>query len=128
MRVVPGRAPEPPQAERARRQGGGCSSPLDGPQAERRDGPARAGAPRRLAQLRPLGGEDGLLGHFHAAAFGFRPIQRGKISLKDTVTALFESDEPMTVLHLLRDDRPSGAGESEFIRGACWIGRLTSEA
>jgi hypothetical protein len=37
------------------------------------------------------------------------------------VTSLFEHEQLLGVLHLLHDDRGSaGAGESEFIRGACW--------
>ena len=45
---------------------------------------------------------------------------------------LFEVQALENVLHLLGDDRAiAGAGQSEFIRGACWIGpirEITSEA
>ena len=76
-------------------------------------------------QLRPLGGSKKLLGHFHAAAFSFRPFQKGRIDLRETVTALFETEQLLGVLHLLHDDRgAAGAGQSEFIRGACWIGPI----
>ena len=62
------------------------------------------------------------VGHLHAAAFRFRPIQKGSIDLGETVAELFEPNQLMGVLHLLHDDRgAAGAGESEFIRGACWI-------
>jgi anti-anti-sigma factor len=75
------------------------------------------------AQLRPLG--DGVTGHIHAAAFRFRPIQKGFIDLGDTVARLFEPDQLMGVLHLLNDDRgASGAGETELVRGACWIAKV----
>jgi anti-anti-sigma factor len=75
------------------------------------------------AQLRPMGA--GCVGHVHAAAFHFRPIKKGRIDLGETVSGLFEPDQLMGVLHLLNDDRPGGAGESEFVRGACWIAPLS---
>jgi anti-anti-sigma factor len=76
------------------------------------------------AQLRPIGGN--CFGHLHAAAFPFRPLKKGLIGLSDAVTPLFEPEALLGVLHLLSDDRGAGgAGESEFIRGACWIGPLT---
>jgi hypothetical protein len=72
------------------------------------------------AQLRPIG--ERCLGHLHAAAFRFRPIRKGAIEFAETVTSLFESEPLLGVLHLLHDDRgAAGAGESEFVRGACWI-------
>ena len=64
-------------------------------------------------------------GHFHAAAFSYHPLQNGKIDLKTTVRKLFERESVEDVLHLLSDDRfIAGAGESEFNRGACWIGPI----
>ena len=72
--------------------------------------------------LRPLG-TVGPMGHFHAAAFSYRPLQRGSIDLKATVTTLFETETLQGVLHLLTDDRvAAGPQQSEFVRGACWIG------
>ena len=73
--------------------------------------------------LRPVGAEALPLGHFHAAAFSYRPIKKGTLDLKATVTTLFETETLQGVLHLLADDREkSGAQQSEFVRGACWIG------
>jgi len=70
--------------------------------------------------LRPLGAD--LLGHFHAASFPYRPLQKGRIDLKTSVAGLFESFNLQAVLHLLADPREFiGAGESEFLRGAVWI-------
>ena len=84
----------------------------------------RGGAVAHASCVRLLGGE-GLSGHVHAAAFPFRPLRKGDIDLKDTVTSLFEHEPLLGVLHLLHDDRgPAGAGESEFIRGACWVGPI----
>ena len=76
--------------------------------------------------LRPLGAAPGPFGHFHAAAFSYRPLQKGEIDLKSTVAALFESENLQGVLHLLTDNRQAaGAQQSEFVRGACWIGALS---
>jgi hypothetical protein len=78
------------------------------------------------AVLRPLGPKPDLMGHFHAAAFTYRPVQKGEIDLKDTVRSLFETQSLQGVLHLLGDDRSiAGAGESEFVRGAFWVGPIT---
>ncbi len=75
--------------------------------------------------LRPLG-RGGLQGHFHAASFPYRPLQKGAIDLAASVTALFEAHNLQAVLHLLTDSREfSGAGESEFLRGALWISPAT---
>jgi anti-anti-sigma factor len=74
-------------------------------------------------QLRPLGDSPDLFGHFHAAAFSFGPVKRGRIDLKETVANLFETESLLGVLHLLNDTREvAGIGQSEFIRGACWTG------
>jgi anti-anti-sigma factor len=71
-------------------------------------------------QLRPIAPD--AVGHVHAAAFRFRPIQKGSIDLAETVAELFEPNQLMGVMHLINDDRgAAGAGESELIRGACWI-------
>jgi len=73
--------------------------------------------------LRPLGAEAWPAGHFHAAAFSYRPLKKGSIDLNATVTTLFETETLQGVLHLLSDDREAaGAQQSEFVRGACWIG------
>src|SRR5262245_60782886 len=39
--------------------------------------------------LRPLAA-DGAAGHFHAAAFSYRPLPRGRLELRETVVSLFE--------------------------------------
>jgi anti-anti-sigma factor len=73
--------------------------------------------------LRPLGAEAWPLGHFHAAAFSYRPLKKGSIDMKATVTTLFERETLQGVLHLLADGREAaGQQQSEFVRGACWIG------
>jgi len=88
----------------------------------------RGGAAGRVPCVRPLG-TDGLTGHVHAAAFPFRPLRKGEIDLTETVTSLFEHEQLLGVLHLLHDDRgAAGAGESEFIRGACWVGPIDASS
>jgi anti-anti-sigma factor len=78
------------------------------------------------AELRPMGPR--AIGHVHAAAFAFKPITKGVIEIGATVTSLFEPDRLQGVLHLLHDDRAAaGSGESQLVRGACWVGPLASE-
>ena len=80
---------------------------------------AARGASLRL--LKPLVRSGKLHGHFHAAAFPYRPLRKGRVELAATVRPLFESGQVLGLLHLLNDWRPaSGAGESRFLRGACW--------
>ena len=75
--------------------------------------------------VRPLAKESKTAGHFHAAAFGYRPLQKGKLELRSTVRSLFEAGGLQGVLHLLADDREiAGGGESELLRGACWVGPI----
>lgn len=75
--------------------------------------------------LRPLDEEGELAGHFHAALFPHRPVQRGRVELAPTIRSVFQSHAITSVLHLLNDTRlASGCGESEFLRGACWIAPL----
>lgn len=82
----------------------------------------RAQAGELSSLLRPLGSDSWPAGHFHAAAFSYRRLQKGRIDLNPTVTTLFEAETLQGILHLLNDDRPIvGTGQSEFVRGACWV-------
>ncbi len=77
--------------------------------------------------LKPLVRSGELCGHFHAAAFPYRPIRKGRVDLTESVQALFESERVLGVLHLLNDWRDaSGAGESQLLRGACWCAPLVT--
>jgi anti-anti-sigma factor len=80
--------------------------------------------------LRPIGRKpQSPAGHFHAAAFSYRAFEKGRLDLQRTVASLFEAERLEGVLHLLADDREiSGVGESEFVRGACWIGPVAAIA
>ncbi len=72
--------------------------------------------------LRPLAPESQLLGHLHAATFHYKPLQKGRIDLHESVNDLFAGNALQSVLHLLSDPRGiNGAGESEFYRGAVWL-------
>lgn len=78
-----------------------------------------------LPWLRPLGGESGLYGHLHAAAFSYHPLPRGPLALGSVIDGLFGQQSLKGMLHLLSDDRAiQGAGESEFYRGVCWVGPI----
>ena len=84
----------------------------------------RALNPRLLKPLLPSGE---VCGHFHAAAFPYRPLRKGKVGLAESVQPLFESEHVLGVLHLLNDWRDAnGAGESRFLRGACWCAPLVT--
>lgn len=86
---------------------------------------AKGDDPRLAAFIRPLGGETGLSGHIHAAAFSYRALPDGLLDLSTTVTNLLETQSLQGVLHLINDSRGiSGIGESHFIRGALWAGPL----
>lgn len=77
-------------------------------------------------QFRPLRETGDLQGHFHAAAFPFRPIRKGRVDLNEIIAPLFENEHVIGLLHLVNDWRkPNGAGESHFLRGACWCSPLT---
>ncbi len=89
-------------------------------------GVAARSAPGEVAPLlRVFGPTAGPAGHLHAAVFSYRPLKKGELDLAETVRGLFESETPRTLLHLLHDDRArSGAGQSEFVQGVCWIGTI----
>jgi hypothetical protein len=76
--------------------------------------------------VRPLKRDSSLAGHFHAAVFGYRPLRKGYIEMEESVKHLFDGGGLHSVLHLLADDRAgSGTGETEFTRGACWVGPIS---
>jgi len=89
---------------------------------------ARSASEPLASMLRRTGSEASPMGHFHAAAFSYRPLKKGDIDLKATVSTLFETETLQGVLHLLTDDRDAaGAQQSEFIRGACWISAVSEK-
>ncbi len=86
---------------------------------------ARSATSELAPMLRPLAGGTGPRGHFHAASFSYRPLKKGRIEMVPTVRSLFEAETLHGVLHLLGDDREAAVRQSEFVRGACWIGPIS---
>ncbi|HYL30246.1 MAG TPA: STAS domain-containing protein [Gemmatimonadales bacterium] len=87
---------------------------------------SRAPDPALAPALRPLGDSPGLVGHFHAVAFTYRPVPQRTVALRVLVTKLFTQQRVRGLLHLLSDDRGgAGAGESNFRRGLCWAAPVT---
>lgn len=84
-------------------------------------GLATSAAPEPLRPfVRPI--STALEGHFHAAVFNYRPLQKGRLEMKSAIHSLFDAGGLLAVMHLLSDDRHlSGGGESELLRGACWV-------
>jgi anti-anti-sigma factor len=75
--------------------------------------------------LRPLGQSE-LAGHFHAAAFSYRPVKKRELDLRAATAALFEAETPHALLHLLDDNREIiGAGQSRLAAGTCWMGPIS---
>ncbi len=75
--------------------------------------------------MRPMKTDAALMAHIHGALFPYRPVQRGELPYAKTVAEIFKNSTPSTVLHLMADTRPfEGVGESDLLRGACWMGPL----
>src|SRR6059036_843033 len=81
--------------------------------------------PGSAAFLRPIGPGTKAQGHFHAAVFPYRPLPKGNVNLRETITSLLGTESARTVMHLLSDEREfEGVGQTELMRGACWAGPL----
>ena len=77
--------------------------------------------------VRPLGDDPWPVGHFHGAAFSYRPLRKGRVDLVDTVRALFEEEMLNGILDLINDTRPIvGVGQSQFVRGTCWMAPVSN--
>ena len=75
--------------------------------------------------FRPIGPGTQAQGHFHAAAFPYRPLPKGNLKLQETIAILLGTESAQTVLHLLADERQfEGVGQTDLMRGACWVGPL----
>jgi anti-anti-sigma factor len=75
--------------------------------------------------LRPIGPGTATCGHFHAAVFPYRPLPKGRLELQEAVTQVIGTETAQTVMHLLADGREfEGVGQTDLMRGACWIGPL----
>jgi anti-anti-sigma factor len=76
--------------------------------------------------VRPICTTSNLSGHFHAAVFPYRPLQRGELDLRTVINGLFTTESVQGLLHLISDEENlNGVGQSEFLRGACWVSPLS---
>lgn len=90
---------------------------------------SRESDPVLAPHIRPLGKESGVMGHFHAAIFPYRPLPGGKVDLPAMASELASSGMAKTVLHLLGDEREiGGVGETEMMRGAVWMAPVGFDA
>jgi len=79
--------------------------------------------------VRPMKAESPVMAHIHAAVFPYRPVPRGELPLAKTVAETLAASSPSAVLHLMADTRPfEGVGETDLVRGACWMGPLETIA
>ncbi|PWU18555.1 MAG: hypothetical protein C5B50_08805 [Verrucomicrobia bacterium] len=85
----------------------------------------RQPAPDSAPFLRRIGSGTSAQGHFHAAVFPYRPLPKGNLGLKESITSLLATESARTVMHLLADEREfDGVGQTDLVRGACWVGPL----
>lgn len=76
---------------------------------------------------RPMGKDTNIRGHFHAAVFPYTAQKKDTKHPNDAIAGLFELSQPLHILHLMNDEREvNGVGESEFIQGMCWIGKINT--
>ena len=77
--------------------------------------------------VRPVGRAPYPAVHAHAAVFSIKALPKGPLPLDSTVSALFEEERLLGLLHLIGDHREiSGAGESLFTRGTLWLAPVGS--
>jgi hypothetical protein len=85
----------------------------------------RTAHPDLSACLRPIGPGTDAYGHFHAAVFPYRPLPKGRLDLSEALTDVLAIESAQTVMHLLADEREfEGVGQTDLMRGACWVGPL----
>jgi len=75
--------------------------------------------------LRPISEGAKLHGHTHTAVFPYQPLRKDESSYDNILLSLFGTSAAQDILHLLNDTREfNGLGDSHFINGTCWIGRI----
>jgi hypothetical protein len=86
----------------------------------------REAAGELAAFLRPVGSGSSAQGHFHAAVFPYRPLPKDNLNLKEAVANLLGTETAQAVMHLLADEREfEGVGQTDLMRGACWVSPLS---
>ena len=88
--------------------------------------PDGAVASRLSAELRAHGG-DGVAAHAHALVFPYRPLPKLQGAARVALEEQFAASQPLSLVHLLHDDRDEGLGESLFLRGTAWVARADAE-
>lgn len=87
---------------------------------------SRQPGPELAPWVRPIGSGTTTQGHFHAVQFAYRPVQRGSLELQKAVTDLLALEPAQGLLHLLADERAfEGSGQTDLMRGACWVGPIS---
>lgn len=77
--------------------------------------------------VRPVGRAPFPAAHAHAAVFSIKALPKGPLPLDSTVSALFDEERLLGLLHLIGDHREiNGAGESLFTRGILWLAPVIS--
>lgn len=75
--------------------------------------------------LKPMKKDSEINWHFHASVFPFHPLKKDIIEIKDIIHSLLNNAMPVSVMHLLNDEREIvGAGDSELTQGYCWVGSI----
>jgi len=78
-----------------------------------------------LSFCRPIRQDSEISGHAHAAVFSFHQLKKTEQNLAETIRNCFENEHLIDILHLLNDDREIiGIGESRFLNGMCWVGKV----
>ncbi len=77
--------------------------------------------------VRPIGQTPYPAAHAHAAVFSIKALPKGPLPLESTVSALFEEERLLGLMHMIGDHREiSGVGESLFTRGTLWLAPVKS--
>ena len=86
----------------------------------------RSGTDIKLIKLlRQVSRQSSYMSHFHAAVFSYYPLKKEVSDAGEVTHTLFGNAPLQSVLHLVCDDRDIvGVGQSEFIRGMVWLGRI----
>ena len=81
------------------------------------------------AFLQPINAAGCERGHLHACLYPYRSVPKGKIDLANFLKDLNGKVLPLSVLHLVNDDRAfEGVGETQLTRGVFWCGPISFTA
>ena len=80
---------------------------------------ARRSLPEWASVMDPVADGTTMVGHLHVAAFPKAVLPYGVVDMNHTLRKLFTNVPTQKLLHLLTSD---GSGQTEFVRGICWLG------